>query len=90
MYLRERAERNLMALTAQIAVAMDNSRLFEDARRSAERYRDLFESHPQPMWVFDVDTLAFLTVNEATVRHYGFSREEFLSMKVSDIRPAKT
>lgn len=84
----ERAERNLVALTGQIAVAMDNSRLFEEAKGSAERYRALFENHPQPMWVFDVETSAILMVNEAASRHYGYSRDEFLRMKISDIGPA--
>ncbi len=49
----------------------------------------LFGSHPQPMWVYDHETLKFLDVNEAAVRHYGYSRAEFLEMRVSDIRPAE-
>jgi PAS domain S-box-containing protein len=39
------------------------------------------------MWVFDRETFAFLDVNDAAVRHYGYSREEFLAMKILDIRP---
>ncbi|MDQ1636792.1 MAG: two-component system, cell cycle sensor histidine kinase and response regulator CckA [Pyrinomonadaceae bacterium] len=58
-------------------------------RESEERYRLLFESNPQPMWVYDVETLAFLAVNKSAVRHYGYSREEFLSMTIADIRPAE-
>ena len=54
---------------------------------SEERYRLLFDSNQQPLWVWDVETLAFHTVNNAAVRHYGYSREEFLSMTVKDIRP---
>jgi two-component system cell cycle sensor histidine kinase/response regulator CckA len=54
---------------------------------SEERYRLLFESNPQPMWVYDLETLRFLAVNEAAVQHYGYSREEFLAMTVKDIRP---
>jgi PAS domain S-box-containing protein/putative nucleotidyltransferase with HDIG domain len=54
---------------------------------SEERYRTLFESNPHPMWVFDRETLAFLAVNDAAVRHYGYSREEFLSLTIKDIRP---
>jgi PAS domain S-box-containing protein len=49
------------------------------------RYRDLFESNPQPMAIFDPETLAFLAVNDAAVRHYGYSREAFLSMTVNAI-----
>ena len=56
-------------------------------RESEERYRLLFESSPQPMWVYDLETLAFLAVNESAVQHYGYSREEFLGMTIKDIRP---
>lgn len=55
--------------------------------KSEERYRLLFENNPQPMWLYDVKTLSFLEVNEAAVRHYGYSRAEFLSMTIKDIRP---
>lgn len=51
-------------------------------------FRKLFDLNPLPMWVFDAYTLAFLAVNEAAVRHYGFSREEFLRMTLLDIRPS--
>jgi PAS domain S-box-containing protein len=62
----------------------------EDAlRESEERYRLFFESNPQPMWVYDLKTLAFLAVNDAAAEHYGYSREEFLSMTLKDIRPAE-
>lgn len=54
---------------------------------TAESFRLLFASNPHPMWVFDVETLAFLEVNDAAVSHYGYSREAFLSMRISDIRP---
>jgi PAS domain S-box-containing protein len=56
-------------------------------RESEQRYRKLFASNPHPMWVFDVETLAFLEVNDAAVAHYGYSREEFLKMTIKDIRP---
>ena len=54
---------------------------------SEARYRTLFEMHPHPMWVVDSATLAFLAVNQAAVRHYGYSREEFISMTADQIRP---
>jgi PAS domain S-box-containing protein len=59
----------------------------EMLRGSEERYRRLFESNPNPMWVFDLETLSFLAVNAAAVRHYGYSREEFRVMTLKDIRP---
>jgi two-component system cell cycle sensor histidine kinase/response regulator CckA len=51
------------------------------------RYRQLFESNPHPMWVYDRETLAFLAVNNAAVDRYGYSHEEFLGMTIADIRP---
>jgi PAS domain S-box-containing protein len=54
---------------------------------SERNYRQLFESHPQPMWLYDVHTLRFLKVNDAAVDRYGYSREEFLAMTIKDIRP---
>jgi PAS domain S-box-containing protein len=60
---------------------------FEEALRdSEERYRLLFESTPQPIWVYSEDTLRFLAVNEAATRTYGYSRDQFLSMTIADIR----
>jgi diguanylate cyclase (GGDEF)-like protein/PAS domain S-box-containing protein len=50
-------------------------------------FRKLFLENPQPMWVFDLEDLRFLEVNAATIEHYGYTREEFLSMRVTDIRP---
>ena len=57
----------------------------EDLRESQERYRTLFESSPHPMWVYDDDTLHFIEVNDAAISRYGFSRPEFLSMKIDEI-----
>lgn len=61
----------------------------DDLRQSAARYRLLFERNPHPMWVYNRSTLAFLAVNEAAVRRYGYSRQEFLAMTLLDIRPAE-
>lgn len=54
---------------------------------SEEKYRLLFSNNPLPAWVFDTATLAFLEVNDAAVAKYGYSREEFMSMTIKDIRP---
>jgi hypothetical protein len=58
-----------------------------ELRQSEEQYRLLFSHNPQPMWAYEDSTLAFLAVNEAAVGHYGYSRQEFLAMKTSDLRP---
>lgn len=54
---------------------------------SESNYRLLFENNPQPMWIYDIETLNFLEVNIAAVNYYGYSKEEFLSMNLKDIRP---
>src|SRR5690606_13420671 len=56
-------------------------------RQSREDFRLLFEANPMPMWVRDRETLRFLAVNEAAIRHYGFSFEEFLDMTIKEILP---
>jgi two-component system cell cycle sensor histidine kinase/response regulator CckA len=56
-------------------------------RASEERYRLLFDRNPMPMWVYDRTTLRFLAVNEAAVRQYGYTADEFLNMTIADIRP---
>ena len=57
--------------------------------RATEHYRLLFASNPHPMWVHDPETLRILEVNDAAVDHYGYSREEFIRMTVSDLRPTE-
>ncbi len=65
----------------------DRKQLERALKTSADQYRLLFESNPNPMWVFDLETLAFLAVNPAAIAHYGYSETEFLAMTVPDIRP---
>ncbi|HEV3230893.1 MAG TPA: EAL domain-containing protein, partial [Candidatus Dormibacteraeota bacterium] len=60
----------------------------EALRQSEANFRALFTDNPQPMWVFDANTLQFLEVNEAALEKYGYSREEFLAMRVDEIRPS--
>lgn len=57
--------------------------------KSEEKYRFMFANNPQPMWIYDLDTLAFLEINDAAIQHYGYTKEEFLSMTIKDIRPAE-
>ena len=77
-------------VTAFATVARDvteQARARQALADSATSFRLLFAANPQPMWVYDSSTLMFLEVNEAAVRHYGFSREQFLTMSIADIRP---
>ena len=61
----------------------------EELRKSEEKYRTLFLYSAIPKWIFDMNCLSILDVNEAAIVHYGYSREEFLAMKISDLRSAE-
>ncbi len=56
-------------------------------REGEERYRLLFTANPVPMWVYDLNTRVFMAVNNAAVTHYGYTREEFLGMTVTELWP---
>ena len=79
---------NTMA-SALDARRRDRDRVEQELRDSEDRYRLLFARNPQPMLVFDAETLAYLEVNDAAVARYGYSRDEFLQMGITDIRPAE-
>jgi len=59
-----------------------------DRERAESNYKLLFENHPEPMWVYEIGSLRFLEVNEAAIRKYGYSRDEFLHLSIESIRPA--
>ena len=58
-----------------------------DLKRREQSFRLLFEGNPMPMWVFDVETRTFRSVNDAAVSHYGYDRATFLSMELHDLWP---
>lgn len=73
-------------LSRAIRYSMERMRNLQYLRESEERYRELFNNNPMPMWVFDADTLCFLEANGAAVQHYGYTQEEFLTKGVGDLR----
>ncbi len=52
---------------------------------SEQRYRDLFENNPQPMWIYDVDTLEFVEVNQAALQKFGYTKEAFFAKKATGL-----
>ena len=77
----------LDSVGAHIALAIERRRSEEALRKSEAVFRLLFSRNPLPTWVMDDDTLQFIQVNDAAVRQYGFTLEEFCRMSMFDLRP---
>ena len=76
-----------IALVGSVHDITERKRAEELLRENEKKYHYMFANNPQPMWIYDLETLAFLEVNSAAIQHYGYTREEFLSMTLKDIRP---
>jgi PAS domain S-box-containing protein len=63
------------------------SRTEQELRSAEERYHLLFDSNPIPAWVYDTRNVSILDVNAEAIAHYGYSRQEFLNSKITDLRP---
>jgi PAS domain S-box-containing protein len=90
----ERDRDMAQALADHAALAIGNARSYaaeraarDAAEKATVRYRLMFDNSPLPKWMYDVETFRFLDVNEAAVREYGYSRDEFLAMTLMDLRP---
>ena len=73
-------------LSRAIRYSLERLRNLQHLRESEERYRELFNNNPMPMWVFDAENLCFLEANGAAVQHYGYSQQEFLNKSLLDLR----
>lgn len=74
-------------LYKSILYSIERNTFSKRLKKSEQNYRHLFEFSPMPMWVYDLQSLRFLDVNEAAIEHYGYSKKEFLEMTIRDIRP---
>ena len=73
-------------LSRAIRYSLERVRNLQYLRESEERYRELFNNNPMPMWVFDAESFRFLETNTAAINHYGYTQEEFLSKTLADLR----
>jgi PAS domain S-box-containing protein len=76
----------LELLAGSLGAVIQRRRAAEQMRASEAQYRLLFSGNPQPMWVFDIETLRFLAVNSAALQQYGYTEAEFLQMAIGDLR----
>lgn len=74
----------MIGSTQDISKLKQNELELSEAKK---RYSELFHLSPLPMWVYDIETLEFLDVNDSAVKHYGYSKEEFKRLTLRDIRP---
>jgi len=74
-------------LYKSIVCSIERKKIFFSYDDAKTRYSDLFHLSPLPMWVYDLGTFHFLDVNEAVIKKYGYTKEEFLKMTVKDIWP---
>ncbi len=77
---------DLRRLVPAIERELRDAAVRRERHAGEERYRLVFHRHPHPLWVVDRETLRFLDVNDAAIRHYGYTREEFLAMTIEAIR----
>lgn len=84
-----KSELNGFQLRKSIEYSIERQRINARLRESEKKYREIFHLSPLPMWVYDLESLQFIDVNEAAVNHYGYSKSEFLAMTVRDIRHEK-
>ncbi len=77
----------LDSVGGHIALAIERRQAEEELRKSESMLSLLFEHNPLSTWLYDVETLRFLRVNQAAVGQYGFTQSEFERMSILEIRP---
>jgi len=77
----------LESVGGHIALAIERRRAEEELRKNESMLRLLFEHNPLPTWLYAIDTLKFLSVNQAAEDLYGYTAEEFARMTILEIRP---
>ncbi len=82
-------ELNADALYKSIIYCIERLKKNIELSESEKRYSELFHLSPLPMWVYNIESLEFLDVNEAAQKHYGYAEVEFLKMSIRDIRPVE-
>ena len=76
-----------MALYKSILYSIERKKALIALQLSEKKYSELFHLNPLPMWLFDIESLEFLDVNAAAIKNYGYTKDEFLSMTIREIRP---
>lgn len=86
---KDSASKKLQKKTSYNALNPFHKKIDEILQRQEQKYYFLFEKNSHPMWIFDKKTFLFLDVNKAAINKYGYSKKEFLRMKIQDILVAQ-
>jgi PAS domain S-box-containing protein len=78
-----------VTLLATIQDIHESKLAADELLQSEKKYRLLFYNNPSPMWMSDWPGMNIIDVNEAAIKHYGYSRQEFLKLNLRDLRPAE-
>lgn len=81
-----KGEFNVSFLVKSIRYSIERKKAEEQVLISEEKYRQIFYQNPFPMWITDKGTLQILEVNEAAIKKYGYTKEEFLELTLNDIQ----
>lgn len=84
-YIQKGTSETIMMAGIKMALKLFREKKHLDESESL--YKSLFVHYPKPLWIYDRDTLNFLMVNMAAIEKYGYSEQEFMRMKITDIRP---
>jgi PAS domain S-box-containing protein len=79
-------QREVVGIACYARNITENKKIKQELIYSEEKYRLLFYSSPLPNWIFDIETSNIIDVNETAIAHYGYSKDEFLSMNLKDLR----
>ena len=85
-YLTDEKTNHRLILSVIIDVSYQKQVSF-NLKESLGDFSMLFHNNPTPMWIYELPTLRIMKVNDAAIKHYGYSEQEFLSMTIRDIRP---
>jgi len=72
-----------------VAIVRDitEQKAFRDTlTKQSSQYQLLFQDNPHPMWIYDIENLSILAANEMAVENYGYTKAEFLTLSIKDIR----
>jgi len=82
-------ELTVLSLHKSIIYSFERKKYIADLKESEKRYSEVFHFSPLPIWIVNADTMRFLDINKAAIDHYGYTREELLTMGLKDIRPVE-